>query len=195
MKDPITQLAGYLAKTNSAITKKRKQIKDGTLHSSGPKGKKGRKSKIGKRPDLSGLFVRSGWEANCLRLFNYFKDNQYPIFFEDKVISAIEYEPAIFSFAQFGILKGTVSYCPDIKLIFKDGTYIWIEIKGYLKPQDKTKIRRFKKFFPAEYEKLYAITGSIKTKASEFFVEQKIPFLCFYNDLNKEYRKEIPHWE
>lgn len=151
-------------------------------------GNRSFRSKIGKRPDLNNQFVRSAWEANFYRYLNMSaKENK---------ITTIQYEPMDFSFAPFNIIKGpAVSYTPDFKVTYPNGTYKWIEIKGYLKPADKTKLRRFKKFFPAEYAKLTAVTGSPGTASTKFLQSIGIPIMCYYNDLNREYKGTIPYWE
>ena len=58
------------------------------------------------------------------------------------------YEPQIFYFLQ--IKRGTRSYTPDFKVIFLDGTHCWIEVKGYMDAKSKTKLNRFKKYYPEE---------------------------------------------
>lgn len=179
--DPVNQLTIALQHSRSAIKNKLAEL-DGKTPS--PK-KKRLRSKIGKRKDLDGLFLRSGWEANVLRLLRL-----------DKTIAKIEYEPMDFTFWQFGIHKGTVSYTPDFKVIYQDGSYIWIEIKGgLLKPTDKTKIRRFQKYYPNEFSHLVAVTPGPKSKTAQFFQEMSIPIKYYYPDLNKEYKNKIPNWE
>ena len=39
-------------------------------------------------------------------------------------------------------------YTPDFKIMRKNGTYFYIEFKGYLRPGDRTKMRNFKKQNP-----------------------------------------------
>jgi len=182
--DPINQLCIALAKTRYAI---KKQL----VEMDSKPGKKKRtgspvpKTKIGKRKDLDNIFLRSGWEANCLRLFK-----------ADPRITLIEYEPYTFTFTAFGIVKGTVSYTPDFKLTYMDGSTEWVEIKGgFLKNTDKTKLRRFRKYFPDEFKKLSAITPGPSSKTYKFFTELGIPVKHCYPDLNKKYREVIPHWE
>lgn len=181
--DPINQLTVALSKSRNAINKKLAELRGTSPATNKKSGPKNKKSNIGKRKDL-GIFLRSGWEADCLRYLKTIK-----------IVSLVEYEPTVFSFAPFGVLKGTVSYCPDFKMTFLDGTYVWIEVKGFLKRQDKTKINRFKKYFPAEFAKLRAITGSENTTATKFFKSIGVPIYAYYNDLKKEYKDKIPYWE
>jgi hypothetical protein len=73
---------------------------------------------------------------------------------EKHLIAAWSYEPKIFWFNQAGAnLKcGTVSYKPDFLVIPFDGhgQHSWVEVKGYMDARSKTKIKRFKKYFPEE---------------------------------------------
>jgi len=179
---PVNQLCVALAKSRYAIKNKQIELKTGTAPK--PK-KKGARSKIGKRPDCNNLFFRSGWEANVFRLLRL-----------DKSITLIEYEPTDFTYWQFGIKKGTVSYTPDFKISYADGSYVWIEVKGgWMKPNDKTKLRRFKKFYPKEFERLVGVTPGEASKTAVFFKELGIPIKWYYPDLNKKYKKSVPGWE
>lgn len=184
--DPVNQLVIALAKSQYAIKKKLKELESGSTKAT-IKGTKQHicRTRIGKRKDCNNLFFRSSWEANIYRLLTH-----------DKSISLIEYEPTTFSFTEFGILKGTVSYTPDFKITYADGSYLWIEVKGGLmKSQDKTKIRRFKKYFPGEFRRLVAVTPGPKSKTTQFFTEIGVKIRWHYPDLNKKYRNIIPHWE
>jgi len=131
--------------------------------------------KRGYREDIN-IAVRSSWEANVLRLFNYQKIKW-------------EYEPKTFFYN--GVRKGAISYTPDIYLPEQD---IWIEIKGYLRPQDKSKIRKMKEFFPEEFKKLRYIC-KCNTPADKFFKEMGVPIIAYYNELDKEYKDTVPNWE
>lgn len=187
----VNQLTVALAKSQNAIKKKLSELKQtpNSLSLSGIQKTSAqqiiRRSKIGRRKDCNNLFFRSGWEANVYRLLK-----------QDSNIKLIEYEPRTFSFTEFGILHGTVSYTPDFRITFQDETYIWIEVKGgLLKQADKTKIRRFKKHFGEEFNRLQAITPGIKSKTFEFFQNQGVKIRWCYPDLNKQYKKLIPNWE
>lgn len=170
--EPVNQLSLALAKSRNAINKKILE-----LEGKAPQGKKNKKSIIGKRKDLGNQFLRSSWEANCCRWFNLMKYKWI-------------YEPQVFFFE--GIKKGTNSYCPDFYIQKKD---IYVEVKGYLTAKGKTAIRRFAKYFPEEFKKLRAITGSKGTQATKFFKSMNIPIIAYYSDLTKEYKNTIPLWE
>ena len=122
-----------------------------------PKGVILRKTvKGGWREDLDKYF-RSSWEANYARYLNYIKEPWV-------------YEPKEF---EFPIKRGNRTYKPDFWLPEKEN---WIEIKGYMDAKSKTKLNRFKKYYPEEYAKLIIIT------------EQE------YKDIAK-YKGLIPNWE
>lgn len=183
ISDPINQLSIALAKSRGAIEKRIKEIKTGKPAE--PKKKNGRRSKIGKRADCENKFFRSGWEANCYRLFRTMDE-----------IKKIEYEPQDFTFWQFGIKKGTVTYTPDFRLTYKSGEVVWVEVKGgFMKPTDKTKIRRFKKYYPQDFDLLVAVTPGLTSKTAAFFEEQGVPIRWVYPELNKLYKNTIPGWE
>jgi hypothetical protein len=188
-EDPLMQLCIALAKTKYAIKKKMQDLKteDPNKDSGISKKKKAQSktTKIGKRPDCNNLFFRSSWEANVFRLLRL-----------DKNIVHIEYEPMDFTFWQFGIKKGTISYTPDFRVYFKDGSYQWIEVKGgWLKNIDKTKMRRFKKFYPEEFEKLVIVSSGPNSKTTIFFKELGLTIKWHYPDLNKTFKKSVPNWE
>ena len=133
--------------------------------------------KAGRREDL-GVTVRSGWEANVARWLNY-QGIEW------------EYEPTRF---HFPIKRGTKSYAPDFWLPNYMGGK-WLEVKGYLPQQDKTRMKRFKLHCPDEFTKLVVITGSAVTEASVFFEELGVPSMAYYRDLNKEFKLTLPHWD
>jgi hypothetical protein len=179
----INQLTVALAKSKNAINQKLKEL-DGVAPPKSVK-KSGNYSKMGRRPDCNNLYLRSKWEANCYRYF-----------MQTKEIIKIEYEPVDFTFWQFGIKKGTISYTPDFKLYLSNDKYIWVEVKGgWLKQQDKTKIKRFQKYYPDEFKLLQAIVPSPSSKTTKFFIDLNIPIFYFYNELNKEYKNVIEKWE
>jgi hypothetical protein len=180
---PVNQLCIALAKSISAIKKELARL-DGKDTDTGKKLAPGARSAIGKRKDLGNIFVRSRWEANIFRVLvlQYGKEN-------------VQYEPTTFSFAPFGVLKGTVAYIPDFRVQISKDEYIWIEVKGYMKREDQTKIRRFMKYYPEEAARLTYITASPNVAASKFFDKVGIPVYAFFNNLRKQYSKTIDHWE
>lgn len=188
---PINQLCIALSNTKNQIKKALGEVgnKKGKAKKALPGNK--HRSNIGKRPDLNNQFFRSSWEANFYRYLKHTTGGSV----------RIKYEPEDFTFWQFGIKKGTVSYTPDFKIEYIDeygkvSDYEWIEVKGgFLRNQDKTKIRRFQKYFPDEAKHLKAVTPGLSTKTALFFKEVGVPIKAVYPDLNKEYKKVIPNWE
>lgn len=137
-------------KTNQRNTK----IKNGTLNPIKIKENSYSRTKGGKRADLNNQYFRSAWEANIARYYNFLGVKW-------------EYEPKTFIFEN--IRRGSVSYTPDFYLVEEDK---WIEVKGWMDKKSKTKLNRFKKYYPDEYKKLVLIQEKeykeIKRKISHF---------------------------
>lgn len=139
----------------------------------------------GYRKDLKQYF-RSKMEANIARYYNYIKINWF-------------YEPREYKFEK--IKRGTKYYKPDFYLPAPER--LFIEVKGYFRPIDKTKLRRFKKYYPEEFARLRFIIPDkySRSKANG----EMIKFLCDdlgidFNDIIsykkiEEYGKLIPGWE
>ena len=128
----------------------------------------------GYKPCL-GVSVRSGWENNVLLWLN-----------EKKI--KWDYEPKSFYFEE--VTRGTKGYIPDIWL---EGEKVWIEVKGYMSSVDKTKIKRFKKYYPEEFQKLQAITKNDKVDSTKFFKDFGVPIYAYYDDIAEEYA-HLPNW-
>lgn len=88
------------------------------------------------------IYFRSIWEIRYALFLEFQK--------EHKLIFDWEYEPKTFWFDK--IKRGVVSYKPDFYVIRKDthNYYHWVEVKGYMDAKSKTKIKRFRKFYPKE---------------------------------------------
>ena len=84
------------------------------------------------------IYLRSAWEAKYASYLQALKTR--------KVIQDWDYEPETFWFE--GIKRGCVSYKPDFRVVDDDGSIFWVEVKGYMDAKSKTKIKRFKKYFP-----------------------------------------------
>lgn len=132
-------------------------------------------TKTGFRQDIS-LNVRSNWEANFVRILNAYKIK-------------FEFEPTVFSFP---IKRGTKGYTPDFYLTNSDE---WIEIKGYLDEKSKTKLKRFKRYYPKEFEKLVCIISKYSKDASLFMDEIEVPKVIYYEDIRNEYSSSVLNWE
>ena len=152
----------------------------------------GDRSRGGTRDDL-GIYVRSGWEANICRYYNFIKIKW-------------EYESTTYYFNDSPIIKnkirkGTLSYTPDFRLI--DSNTL-IEIKGFFRSKDITKLKRFKKYYPNEFNRLKFIIYN-KYARSKMNGEQihilcdilKVDFdsIISYKEIKNKLSKLIPNWE
>lgn len=120
--------------------------------------------------------LRSKWEANFARILN-----AYEIDFE--------FEPKVFTFP---IKRGTKGYTPDFYYPKHDE---WVEIKGYLDDKSKIKLKRFKRYYPDEFNKLTFIISKYSTDAKNFAKQLEIPTVIFYEDIKNYYYDKIPYWE
>lgn len=84
------------------------------------------------------VYFRSKWEANYSLFLDWLK--------EQKKIKDWEYESETYVFGE--IKKGTKTYKIDFKVWLSDTVFEIHEIKGYLDPKSKTKLRRMAKYFP-----------------------------------------------
>lgn len=83
-----------------------------------------------------------------------------------------EHEPETFWFE--GIKRGVCSYLPDFRITDKNGVH-FIEVKGWMDPKSKTKLKRMAKYHP----------------------DVKIVLIDkpYYEDIKKKLSKVIPGWE
>lgn len=138
----------------------------------------------GYREDLKQYF-RSKMEANVARYYKYIGE-----------LYIYEYKEFEFK----GIKRGSRFYKPDFFLTVVNR---WVEVKGWFRPADKTKLKRFKKYYPEEFERLKFM---IPDKYARDKVNgETIKFLCddlgidfkeimSYKEIEK-YSKLIPGWE
>ncbi len=99
----------------------------------------GARGKGGKRADLEGKYFRSMWEANWARYLNWLKARGE--------ILSWEYESEEFAFPN--IKRGTRFYKSDFKVTNKNGSVEYHEVKGWMSPQDRTRLKRMAKYHPA----------------------------------------------
>jgi hypothetical protein len=86
------------------------------------------------------IYFRSDWEYKFAKYLQLHK--------QSNVIQDWEHEPQTFWFD--AIRRGTRSYLPDFKVLNPDGTHYWAEVKGYMDAKSRTKIKRFRKYYPNE---------------------------------------------
>ena len=116
-------------------------------------------TKGGKRADLGGVYFRSAWEANIARYFNLMRIKW-------------EYEPMEFKFEK--ISRGCTTYKPDF---FLPETKTWVEVKGYMDQRSRTKLDRFKRYYPEEAKNLILIDGTE------------------YRRIQRDFKNRIEGWE
>ena len=131
-------------------------------------------AKGGYRKDLK-QFFRSKMEANVARYFNL-RECKW------------EYEPVEYFFNK--IKRGQRYYKPDF-IIYSADTHFLIEVKGYFRPEDKTKLKRFKKNYPEEFNKLKFVIPDkyARDKANG----EMIKFIC--DDLGIDFEEIISYKE
>lgn len=170
-----------MAKT---IDQQQKEI----LHDIALKQNRSYKGRIvgGNRKDLDSGYFRSKWEANYARYLN-------------QMVIIWEYEKKTFWFE--GIKSGTTNYTPDFYLSESDE---WVEVKGQWDGKSKTKLRRFRKYHPDEFAKLYVITADIwgKSKTAKSVrrfllcdLKMKLGKIGNYTNMARKYKDIIPDWE
>ena len=141
-------------------------------------------AKGGHREDLK-QFFRSKCEANIARYYRYI--GEFYI-----------YEYKEFEFK--GIKRGSRYYKPDFYL---PASNRWVEVKGWVRKTDKTKLKRFKKYYPEEFKRLKFIIPN--KYARDKTNGEMIKFLCddlgidfeeiiSYKEIEK-YGRLIPGWE
>lgn len=132
-------------------------------------------TRTGYRKDIE-LNVRSSWEANFVRILNIYKIE-------------FKFEPTVFSFP---IKRGTKGYTPDF---FFERNDEWVEIKGYLDDKSKIKLKRFKRYYPDEFEKMTCVISRYSNNAKNFMAEIEVPNIVFYEDIKDFYSQYIVNWE
>ena len=134
-------------------------------------------SKSGYRDDLPHLFFRSRWEANYARVLQSTK-------------TSYEFEHKTFVFT--GEIRGAITYLPDFYLPVTDQ---WVEVKGFLDAKSKSKIRKFKQFYPDEFNNMVLVIRKEKGKAYDWLVKLGVTNFISYDELVKTYKDVIPNWE
>ncbi len=97
--------------------------------------------KSGKRSDLGDCYFRSAWEANYARVLEWKRSAGG--------IWRWEYEPQP-PFEFYEVRRGNRWYLPDFKIweTEDDKNPYYVEVKGWMDPASKTKLRRMKKYYP-----------------------------------------------
>ena len=132
-------------------------------------------TKTGYRKDID-MNVRSSWKANFVRVLRIYKID-------------FQFEPTVFSFP---IKRGTKGYTPDFLLNRNND---WVEIKGYLDDKSKIKLKRFKRYYPDEFENFTCVISKYSNDAKNFMKDLEVPNIIFYEDFRDYYSEYIVCWE
>ena len=111
------------------------------------------------------FFARSKWEANYGRYLEFLRTCGHVLDWE--------HEPETFWFMT--IKRGCRSYLPDFRVVMSDGSTEYHEVKGYMDPKSKTKIRRMAKYNPSV---------KLIIRCSKWFKQN-----------NRDLRAIVPGWE
>lgn len=122
-------------------------------------------AKGGRRADLGNTYFRSSWEANYARYLNWLV--------AQGVILKWRFESVTFRFD--GVTRGTITYTPDFEVTENDGSIVFHEVKGWMDPKSKTRLKRMKKYHPT---------------VSILVIGQKE-----YSQISKTVSSLIPNWE
>lgn len=134
------------------------------------------KTKKGKRPDIPGDYTfKSSYEANTARWLELKKEQW-------------TYEGKAFVFPREKLKRGPWMYLPDFYLGNPDSPSQIIEVKGYLDPASRAKLRRLKKYFPDSFKKLILLTSK-NNKVAKTFCEKVKLQLILYEDICKELKE------
>jgi hypothetical protein len=128
-------------------------------------------------PDPEGSIVmRSSWERNFAR---YLHLKGIPWTYERKV----------FTFND--VARRPFQYIPDF---YETAGDVYWEVKGFLRGQDRMKMKRFRKQYPEEFGRLKACCSKNNKAARRFYDEMGVP-MTFIEDIRKDYKDQIPAWE
>lgn len=86
------------------------------------------------------IYFRSRWEYVYAVYLQWQKD--------EKIITDWQYEPETFWFEN--IKRGVRSYKPDFAVYLPSAERYWVEVKGFMDARSKTKLARFKRYYPQE---------------------------------------------
>ena len=143
------------------------------------------KMKKGVRPDVHPSYsFRSATEANFARILQFINVQW-------------KYEERAFMFDKFGYKTKPFLYVMDFELLsstkeFPAGYY---EIKGYMTPASRQKLRRLKKCYPEDFKRtIVVIYNKYKKKDIEFCEKLGYKYMLF-DELTSKFESLIPTWE
>jgi len=148
--------------------------------------------KKGIRPDIHHKYsFKSATEANFARILNFLNlDWRY----EERAFTFSGYKTKPHVYIMDFEIIGHKGSCP---LGFEDHNFEigYYEVKGYMRPESRKKLRRLKKHYKEEYEKTTVILYN-KYKKADIELCQKLKYnYNLYDALTKKYKEYIPEWE
>ena len=154
------------------------RMKNGSWNNHIKSGNAYSRTKSGKRKDLDNMFFRSAAEANYARYLKFFKVD-------------FKYEFKTFVFE--GIKKGTISYTPDFYIPTEDR---YIEFKGWLDEKSITRLKRFKKYYPQEFDAMQIVKQVLNKKSlSQLYKIGFLPHQIIDFKIATKMAGVIPFWE
>ena len=112
-------------------------------------------------------YFRSLYEINYAHVLEFLKRH-------NKIKDWV-YEPTTFKYPKDAYNTGPFFYKPDFLVTFPNNTTEWHEVKGWMNPSSKKKLKRFLKHYPDETLKV--IDGD------------------WFKKYAKHFKPLIPHWE
>lgn len=103
---------------------------------------------------------------------------------KDKIIPLFEYETEEIEYTL------TKNYVPDFIVTKQNGSKVYIEMKGYLRPEDRTKMIAVKKQHPEldiriVFERNHPVTKGSKSKYTDWATRNGFP--CAMNKIPQEW--------
>lgn len=159
-------------------TKNRPLVTELTSVTQTKKGNAYKHTKTGARLDIPDVIPRSGWEANTLRVL---------ILHQIK----FQFEPREFEFPVTADGRKHL-YIPDIYLPDTDE---YIEVKGYLDSRGRNKLRKFKKYYREEFDRLTVVISRSNKTNKAFFNKLGVTHVLYYENMADLYCEKVLNWE
>ncbi|RLD51554.1 MAG: hypothetical protein DRI97_15545 [Bacteroidetes bacterium] len=133
-------------------------------------------------------FFRSPWEANVARVFELIEATWE---FEGTEFLFKDYNTSPYKYIMdFEVTKALKSKQKDYPIKFEKAYY---EVKGWMDPKSRNKMRRYKKNYPQQAANTIMIIN--RDKLAVKFCEKSGFRYMFYHDVEKIFKPLIPNWE